>query len=57
MADRYVCQRCGKPGIPDEVTVFDPRFTTGRCTGDHVEKQVLILESFNPTEKKSKKKT
>lgn len=51
----YLCSRCGKPGIPDEKTKLDPRYTTGQCTGSHIERQVLVREDVMSTERKKKK--
>jgi hypothetical protein len=57
MAERYVCMQCGAPGVPDEFTRIDPRYATGRCTGEHKGFQYLVREDVLPTEKKKKVKT
>jgi DNA-directed RNA polymerase subunit RPC12/RpoP len=53
----YVCAQCGKPGIPDPgFTQFDPRYTTGRCSGDHKGPQHLVRDGTTHTPKKRRKK-
>ena len=49
---RYVCAQCGAPGLPDDVTAIDSRYTTGRCSGSHVGVQYLVRENEEFTEKK-----
>ena len=53
----YLCSRCGKPGVPDVKTMLDSRYTTGQCTGDHIERQVLVREDVFPTERQKKKRS
>jgi len=55
---KWVCERCGKPGVPDQVTTIDSqaRMTTGFCTGKHIERQVLIVQDFHPTERRKRRR-
>lgn len=53
----YVCAQCGRPGIVDPgYTLMDPRYATGRCTGDHKGPQHLVQEGVASTPKKHRKK-
>jgi hypothetical protein len=42
--------------VADDYTAIDPRYTTGRCTGDHRGRQWLIREDVLFAIKKEKKK-
>ena len=53
---RYVCAQCGQPGVPDDYTAIDARFTTGRCTGDHRGFQYLVREDVYLSDPKKKEK-
>jgi hypothetical protein len=53
----YVCAQCGSPGVVDPgYTLVDPRYATGRCSGDHRGQQYLVSQDVGITPKKSKKK-
>lgn len=53
----YVCAQCGRPGSVDPgYTLIDPRYATGKCSGDHTGPQHLIREDVMATPKKKRKK-